>query len=42
MNTEKAEVLNAFFVSFFIGKIGCQEFQALKTSKEVWSKEDLP
>lgn len=33
--------LNAFFASFFIGKIGCQEFQAPKTSKEIWSKEDL-
>lgn len=42
MNTEKVEVLNAFFASFLIGKISCQEFQAPKTSKEIWSKEDLP
>lgn len=41
MNTEKVEVLNAFFASSFIGKIGCQEFQGPKTSKEIWSKEDL-
>lgn len=41
-NIEKVQVLNAFFVSFFTGKTGFQEFQAPKTSKEVWSEEDLP
>lgn len=42
MSTEKVEVLDAFFAPFFIGKIGCQEFQAPKTRKEIWSTEDLP
>lgn len=39
-NIKKAEVLNAFFVSF-TSKICCQESQAPETSKEVRSKEDL-
>lgn len=40
--TGKAEVLNAFFVSFITAKTGLQEAQATETKGKVWSKEDIP
>lgn len=39
--TEKAEVLNAFFVSVFIGKISLQEYQIPKIRGNLWYKEEL-
>lgn len=39
--TEKVEVLNAFFVSVFTGKICLLESQAAETRVEVWSMEDF-
>lgn len=41
-DTEKAKVLNAFFISFVTAKTGLQEPQAPKTKGRVWSKQDLP
>lgn len=38
---EKAEVLNALFVSVFTSKIGPLEPQAPESSVKAWSKEDL-
>ena len=38
---EKAEVLNAAFVSDFTSKICLQESQATETRGKVWSKEKL-
>lgn len=39
---EEASALNAFFDSVFTGKTSLQECQALKTSGNPWSREDLP
>ncbi|GAB0208054.1 mitochondrial enolase superfamily member 1 [Grus japonensis] len=41
-DTEKAELLNAAFVSVFTAKTGPQESQTLKVGEKVWRKEDLP
>lgn len=40
-NMEKAEVLDVFFTLVIIGRICHLESQALETSGEVWSNEDL-
>ncbi|GAB0206764.1 mitochondrial enolase superfamily member 1 [Grus japonensis] len=41
-DTEKAELLNAFFVSVFTAKVDPQESQTLEVGEKVWRKEDLP
>ncbi|GAB0186019.1 mitochondrial enolase superfamily member 1 [Grus japonensis] len=41
-DTEKAELLNAAFVSVFIAKAGPQESQTLEAGEKVLRKEDLP
>ena len=38
---EKAEVLNAFFTSFFTGQTSLQDSQTPETRGKVWGKEDL-
>ncbi|GAB0177898.1 mitochondrial enolase superfamily member 1 [Grus japonensis] len=39
---EKAEVLNAGFLSVFTSKTGLQESQVLETKGKDWSKKDVP
>ena len=41
LDTEKAEILNAFFASDFNDKTSPQEFQILEVRERVWVKEDF-
>ncbi|GAB0178098.1 mitochondrial enolase superfamily member 1 [Grus japonensis] len=41
-DTEKAELLNAFFASVFTAKAGPQASQTLEVGEKVWRKEDFP
>lgn len=40
--TEKTELLNAFFASFFTTEDGSQESQISEVGGEGWRKEDFP
>lgn len=40
-DTEKANLLNGFFASVFIGKVVLQESQVPETRGKVWNKKDL-
>ena len=39
---EKAELLNAFFISLFTDKTGFQESQALETGKKTGARKTYP
>ncbi|GAB0182538.1 mitochondrial enolase superfamily member 1 [Grus japonensis] len=41
-DTEKVELLNAFFALVFTAKAGHQESQTLEVGEKVWRKEDFP
>ncbi|GAB0183976.1 mitochondrial enolase superfamily member 1 [Grus japonensis] len=41
-DTEKVELLNAFFASVCTAKAGPQESQTLEVREKVWRKEDFP
>ncbi|PKU39436.1 rna-directed dna polymerase from mobile element jockey- hypothetical protein [Limosa lapponica baueri] len=41
-DTEKVELLNAFFNSVFTAKAGLQESQTLEVREKVWEKDDFP
>jgi len=41
-NTEKAELLNAFFASVSPAKAGPQAFQSLEVREEAWKRKTFP
>lgn len=41
-DTEKEELLIAFFASVFTAKSSPQEYQSLEATEKIWRKEDFP